>query len=335
MADITQGALLPSTISTKQTQATVPEFYQNYLQDITNLGQNAITQGGVAGLSPLTQQAMNLAGAGAGFAGANAAAEGVNMLTQAGQTMAPDVVNQYMNPYTKALNDEMARLTNRQINEQVLPGLGAAAIGSGNFGSQRQAQVTGNTIRDIMTDLAGKQLGLTSGAYNTALTSAQSDLNRAVQAGQGLGTLATEQQQIGQGGLKMLQGLGAVEREQAQAQLDYPMLQATNFSKLLSGQAVPTGAVSQSIDPGQQNQFQNSPLMNVASIAALIASLSNPQTAQNAVKNVANPTGTTGGVSNITGGSPNLAGGATGKTGGHFVMADGGPVYNSYGVQVN
>lgn len=326
MTDITQGALLPSVTSTKQSQTTVPDFYQNYLQDITNLGQNAVTQGGVAGLSPLTQQAMNMAGAGAGFAGANSAAEGVNMLTQAGKTMAPDVVNQYMNPYTQALNDEMARLTGRQINETVLPGIGAAAIGSGNFGSQRQAQVTGQTIRDIMADLAGKQLGLTSGAYNTAITAAQADLNRATQAGQGLGNLATEQQQIAQGGLKSLQNLGTVEQTQAQNVLDYPMQQATAFSKLLSGQAVPSGTVSQSIDPGQQGMFQNSPLMNVASIAALIASLQNPQTAQNAVKNVANPVGST----NTT--TTPIAGG---KTGGHFVMADGGPVYNSYGVQVN
>jgi len=324
MTDITQGALLPSVTSTKQAQTTVPDFYQNYLQDITNLGQNAVTQGGVAGLSPLPQQAMNMAGAGAGFAGANSAAEGVNMLTQAGKTMAPDVVNQYMNPYITAMNNEMQRLTDRNLNEQVLPGLGAAAIGSGNFGSQRQAQVTGQTMRDIYADLAGKQLGLTSGAYNTALTTAQNDMNRAVQAGQGLGNLGTEQQAIAQGGLKSLQNFGGIEQTQAQNVLDRPMMDATAFSKLMNGQAVPSGSVSQSIDPGQQGQFQNSPLMNVASIAALIASLQNPQTAQNAVKNVSNPTASTAGTTPLAG-----------ATGGHFVLAEGGPVYNSYGVQVN
>jgi hypothetical protein len=104
------------------------------------------------------------------------------------------------------------------------------------------------------------------------------------------------------------------------------MQQATAFSKLMAGQAVPSGTVSQEISPGSQGQFQNSPLMNVASIASLLASLANPQTAQNAVKNLT-PTGST-----------TTAAGATplaGATGGHFVMADGGAVYNSYGVQVN
>ena len=48
MADIFQGSLLPSTVSTIEQQATAPEFYTNYLQDIANLGQNAVNQGGVA-----------------------------------------------------------------------------------------------------------------------------------------------------------------------------------------------------------------------------------------------------------------------------------------------
>ena len=61
MADLLQGSALPSTPTIAQTQQTVPEFYTNYLQDIANLGQNAVTSGGVAGFSPLQQQAFQMA----------------------------------------------------------------------------------------------------------------------------------------------------------------------------------------------------------------------------------------------------------------------------------
>ena len=49
MADLFQGAPLPDVTSTIQKETTTPEFYTNYLQDIANLGQSAVQQGGVAG----------------------------------------------------------------------------------------------------------------------------------------------------------------------------------------------------------------------------------------------------------------------------------------------
>ena len=60
MAGLFQGDPLPDVTTTTQTQATAPEFYTNYLQDIANLGQNAVQQGGVAGFSPLQQQAFQM-----------------------------------------------------------------------------------------------------------------------------------------------------------------------------------------------------------------------------------------------------------------------------------
>ena len=74
MAGLFQGDPLPDVTTTTETQATAPEFYTNYLQDIANLGQNAVQQGGVAGFSPLQQQAFQMvpdvAFSGAGSMGA-------------------------------------------------------------------------------------------------------------------------------------------------------------------------------------------------------------------------------------------------------------------------
>ena len=99
MADLMQGSQLPSTVSTTQSQDVAPDFYTNYLQDIANLGQNAVNQGGVAGLGPLQQQAMDMAPQ-AAFAGANTSGTAAGMLESSGNTTAPSVIQNYMNPYT-------------------------------------------------------------------------------------------------------------------------------------------------------------------------------------------------------------------------------------------
>lgn len=276
MADIMQGGLLEPTITTSQSQTTTPEFYTNYLQDIANLGQNAVTQGGVAGFSPLQQQAFNMA-PDVAFAGATSTGSAQDLLTQSGYTGAPQIAQAYMNPFTRYMTDEMQRLTNRGVTENVMPNLDAAAISSGNYGSSRMGTVRGQSLRDIQADLAGKQLGVLGDQYNKSIQAAQADLGRGLQAGQALGTLGGQQQTLGRGGLDILSTLGAQQQKQAQTQLDYPMQQASNFSKLLSGQAIPTGSYSQSINPGTQGQFASSPLANVTTIAALLQALSNPQ----------------------------------------------------------
>ena len=60
MAGLFQGDPIYGTTTT-EAQQIAPEFYTNYLQDIANLGQSAVTQGGIAGFSPLQQQALQMA----------------------------------------------------------------------------------------------------------------------------------------------------------------------------------------------------------------------------------------------------------------------------------
>jgi hypothetical protein len=277
MADLFQGSALPSTVATTQTQATMPDFYTNYLQDIANLGQNAVTQGGVAGLSPLQQQAFQMA-PDVAFAGQGSMGAGSQLLGEAGSTTAPDVVANYMNPYTSNVVDELGRLTNRNVQENVLPALGAGAIGSGQYGSQRQMQATGNTLRDIQADLAGKQGTLLKTGYDTATTAAQADLSRALQAGQAFGNLGTQQNALGVSGLNELNTLGEKEQTQGQKLLDYPLAQTQNFAKLFQGLTIPTGQASQTTAPGQQGNFTNSPLSQIAGLGSLLAAFTGAKT---------------------------------------------------------
>jgi hypothetical protein len=272
MADLFQGAALPDVTTTVQKQETAPEFYTNYLQDIANLGQSAVQQSGVAGFSPLQQQALQMA-PNLAFSGTGSLGQASQMITGAGGTAAPEIVQGYMNPYTNAVVDEMGRLTQRNVQENVLPALGGAAVGSGQFGSRRQQQITGNTLRDIQADLTGKQYQALSGGYDTATKAAQADLQRQLQAGQGLTQLGQEQFQTGTGGLNALFNIGAKEQELGQKALDYPMLQAQNYAKLLSGQNIPTGSIQQTVAPGTQGQFGVSPLAQIGSLGSILYSL--------------------------------------------------------------
>lgn len=271
MADIFQGVPLPTITQTEQTQQTLPEFYTNYLQDIANLGTSAIQQGGVAGFSPLQQQAFQMA-PNAAFSGAQTAGDAASLLGAAGTTAAPSMVGAYMNPYVGNVVNEMGRLQQQNIQRNILPALGGAGVGTGSFGSRRQAQVTGQTLADMQQNLLGQQYNALYSGYGDAMKAAQADLNRQLQAGQGLGNVATEQYNIGTGGLKMLSDLGAQQQQLGQKQLDYPMLQAQNYAKLFPV-SIPVGTTSQKVGPGAAGQYGLSPLQQITGLASTIGGM--------------------------------------------------------------
>ena len=281
----------PVSIQTIQEQQTLPEFYTNYLQDVANLGTGAIQQGGVAGFSPLQQQAFQMAPQ-AAFSGAQTAGNAASLLGASGTTAAPSLVGGYMNPYTTNVVDEMARLQNQNIQRSVLPALRGAGVGTGSFGSTRQANATGQTLAEMQRNLTGQQYNALYSGYGDAMKAAQTDLNRQMQAGQGLGNVAQQQYSIGTGGLKTLEDLGAQQQALGQRQLDYPMIQAQNLAKLFQGLNVPSGETLQKVGPGQQGQYSLSPLSQISGLlTGLGAFMGQPSGA----------TGTTGGTQQQTG----------------------------------
>lgn len=336
MADLFQGSALPSTVTTTQAQTTAPDFYTNYLQDIANLGQNAVTQGGVAGLSPLQQQAFQMAPQ-ASFAGSGTLGTGANLATNSGTTSAPSIVDSYMNPYTHNVVDEMGRLQQQNIQRNILPGLSAAGASTGNFGSSRQANATGQTLADMQANLTGQQYSALNTGYNTAMTNAQADLTRELQAGQTLGSIGNEQNTTSLAGLNELNTLGGVQQAQGQKLLDQPMTQTQNFAKLLQGYTIPTGSTQQSVSPGTQGNYANSPLSQIAGLGSLITALfpntsaSDAATAANIASSAKNNSLTMGadGVTYSNSAGSKFTWNGTGWTpvaanGGLISMADGG-----------
>lgn len=265
--DWTQGIAPPSTTMTTEKSTQVPQFYTDYLQNIANFGQQGVTGGGVAGLSPLQQQAFDVAPSTA-FAGSATTGMGADFLQAAGQGTAPSMVQQYLNPYTQNVVDEMARLQQRNVQENVLPSLRAATAGVGGFGGQRALQATGNVMRDLQSDLLGRQLGALQSGYTQALGAAQTDLGRQLQAGQAAGQLGNIQQNIAQGGLKTLADLGGLEQAQTQKELDYPMAQAAKYAGLLANYAgsIPTTSTTQETGVRPGITYGPSPLATLGGV---------------------------------------------------------------------
>lgn len=269
MADVFQGSSLPALTSVTQTGTTAPEFYTNYLQDIANMGQAGVQMGGIAGMSPLQMQALSMAPT-AAFSGMGTMGTGAELATAAGTTAAPQLVNQYMNPYQQNVVDEMARLQARNIRENIMPALKGAAGSMGQFGSQRQFQATGQSLRDMQANLLGQQQQALQSGYTNAINAAQADLNRQMQSGQVLGGLGQLQQAAGTQGLQTLGTLGQAEQAQAQKVLDYPMAQAQAFSKLLQGYTIPTTTTQQQVG---STGYTGSPLAQITGLLAALGSL--------------------------------------------------------------
>jgi len=280
---LTQGAQLPD-VTTTQTQATTaPDWYSNYLSNLAQTGQEAVQAGGVAGFSPLQQQAF--AGAPAAIqAGQPALQTATNIATGVGTTPFMQNVGQYMNPYTQSVIEDINRLGQRQFKETLAPGATAGAVGSGQFGSKRGMQVYGNVARDVNRDILGKQAEYLAKGFDaaTAAAKAQADLNLA--ASGRLGELSGIGYTQGIGGLDVMSKLGSQQQAQEQARLDYPMAAATKEAALLRGYNIPASTRQTTTAPMSSAYYQPSGLSQVlgsiSGVSSLLANRIDPKTGQ-------------------------------------------------------
>ena len=213
---------------------------------------------------------------------------------QSASQLAPSNISAYMSPYTQSVVNEIGRLGQEQITRNLSPQATAAAVGSGQFGSRRGAEILGETINRAMENMRGQQLGALQSGYQNALTASQTDLARQLAAGQTAGQLTNQQAanllQAGQlaGGLTQAdlarqlatgQAAGQLTNQQAANLLQAGQLaggfsQADLARQLAAGQLagqLSTSDVGQKLQSGQLlgNLAQTGQGMNLADINAL------------------------------------------------------------------
>ena len=267
----TQGAALPSITTTQQQATAAPAWYMDYLNSLAGTSTQAGANAQYIGAQPLQQQAFNQTAANVGNYQPNLAS--ANALTMNAATMgAPQLAQSYMNPYIGNVVDEAGRLGLQNIRNTISPQATAGAVGSGQFGSTRGANVLGQNVTNALQNLGGQQQGLLASGYQNALTTAQADLQRQMVGGSQMGALGTTTQQLGMGDVNALSTMGGQQQQMAQNEQLFPLQVAAQQAALMKGFTIPTSVSSTYTGP-IPGAYQTSPLMQLGSLGTGIAGL--------------------------------------------------------------
>jgi hypothetical protein len=142
--------------------------------------------------------------------------------------------------------------------QNLAPQATAGAVGFGQFGSKRGAEVLGQTIQNANRDILGQQTSAMDKAYQTALDTAikQNQINAQMgstaanaasqgqanltQAGQAQGQLASTNQALSLADINARATLGEQQRTIAQNKELFPLSNLSTLSTILRGYNVPT-----------------------------------------------------------------------------------------------
>ena len=190
--------------------------------------QQAVGTSGVGAAQPyLTQQAAALGGVDTG-AGARMLSPYVQQslgtsgmtaaqpyLQAAGETSAGDI-QQFMNPYTQNVTDQIAKLGARNLSENLLPAVSDSFIRAGQFGGTRMGEFGSRALRDTQESVLAQQGQALQSGYGQAVSAAQQEAQRQAGLASTAGGLTQAQQQaILAGG----QALTSAQQQAAQQEM--------------------------------------------------------------------------------------------------------------------
>jgi hypothetical protein len=201
-----------------QTVETLPKWLSDYTQGIIGKA-NAIAaepyqqyQGPrIAGFTPnqlqafestkanfgSTQPYIDKAGQAFDNAGAQSAVQAASPYMNTAGGKWTDNYQDYMNPYTQNVLDRQEALATRTLNEKFLPGLKAAFVGNGQFGSTKMLEQGLQGTRDISEGLEQQRLATLNDAYNNGANIFAADAGRASEVARTAGDLAETDANIG------------------------------------------------------------------------------------------------------------------------------------------
>ena len=163
----------------------------------------------VAPLTALEQQGLTQA-AGTGV-GAGTVNQGIAALQAGVAPIGAAQINQFLNPFQAAVNEEILRQSQGMQNQIAAQAVRAGAFGGGREGVQ-QAELQKRTLEAIGRS---NQMGFTQ-----ALGAAQNQQRLQLAGGQQLSNVGAGQQQMAQADINQLIGAGGIQRQLAQQALD-------------------------------------------------------------------------------------------------------------------
>ena len=270
---LTQGSPLPDITQTTTRTDNAPDYYTKYLTDVSTAGQTAMgrtpTQS-VAGYDPLQVMGYsNLPGATTSYQPNLQSAQ--DTAAQAAKGITPERIQALMNPYTSNVVDEMGRLSQQNVQRNLLPTMKAGFVGTGGLGSQRYAGALGQGMADIQAGLTGQQYGALSKGYSEALKGALDEAQLQNLAAGTQGKLAQQELDTGLTAAGALTKAGAERQAYQQSLLDQPLKTATTASGLMRGFTVPQSQTSTFVGP-KAGAYQKSDLEQMLGVLSMLGS---------------------------------------------------------------
>ena len=271
---ITQGSALPDITQTTTTAQATPEYYTDYLSDLSDAGQTAMARTSdqiIAGYDPLQDL---------GYSGVEDAAGSYKTELTSAQSNIGDVaggldmarITEFMDPYRTNVVDEMARLSQQNVQRNLLPMMKGAFVGTGNLGSQRYAGALGQSLADIQASLTGQQYGALSKGYQSALEAALKEMDTRGTASARQAEMAGLEQELGLTGSEALRQAGAERQAYEQSLLDAPLRTAQESSKLMQGFQIPTTTTETFVGP-KAGLYEMSDLQQVLGVLSVLGAI--------------------------------------------------------------
>lgn len=292
--------------SSQNKETTAPSYYTNYLSNLATQGQAAAGQADYVGAQPLQTKAFeavcqnfgaqqpsiqagknligqaanqNVTGAAAPYlqAGTNASplCAARPLICQTANLNLSCVASQYMSPYIQTAVQGMSDIAQRNIRNNLSPAATAAAVGSGQFGSQRGAQVLGQINAQAQQCLNSQIANMQNQGYAQALQAATAKQGA---LGQLANTTANAQQAQNQANLTA----GSTAAQAAANQGNLLNTAGTNMGNLAqTGAGMNLACINAMSTLGGQQQTigqnaENFPLTKLASLGSLLQGYSIP-----------------------------------------------------------
>ena len=283
-----QGSPLPNITTTQNQVTSAPSWYTDYLSDLAKGVTKGVTGATYANAQPLQTAAFEKAAkttntypgyfdqamqATSNIGQTDITAKPVDPKT--GQPIADGEsrIEQFMNPYTTQVVDALGSLGQRNIQQFLAPQATASAVGTGQFGSKRGAEVLGQAINTgLMNTQAAQSQALQSG-YTEALRAAQADQAQKLGAANQYGNLATAGQAANLADINALATMGSQQQTINQNQQLFPLTAANLGAQALRGYNVPTTVANTYTGP-IPGAYSASPLAQIAGLGSIIGGVS-------------------------------------------------------------
>lgn len=183
--DLVAGLTPEQQQAYQQVRANQGAFMPQLQQAQAGTAELSKAPGGLSAAQPYIQQA-------AGMSGLSAAQP---YMQQAAAT-SPQDIQQFLNPYTEAVTNQIAKLGARNLTENLLPNVSDTFIRAGQFGSGRMGEFGSRALRDTQEAILNQQSQALQSGYGQALSAAQQEAARQAQLASTAGGLTQQQQQL-------------------------------------------------------------------------------------------------------------------------------------------